>query len=484
MGEITPDNPAFSPPLPTEPGAMPVMLVNSILENAMASFPSATIHQRLTSPLLTDLYQLTMAACYEGEQLAQTPAAFELFVRRLPEGFGYLIAMGLEQALAFLEQLHFSPEELAYLQQTGIFHQAPPSFWTLLAEAQFTGDVWAIAEGTPIFPHEPFLRIEGPLWQCQIVETYLLNAINYQTLIATRAARLRDVAGEDRHLLEFGTRRAFSPQGALWAARAAIAGGLDATSNVLAAAWLGVPPVGTMAHALVMAMTALAGDEDEAFAAFHRYFPQAPLLVDTFDTMAAVKRLAQSMARGEVQCGGIRLDSGDLVALSREIKALVPDLNIFASGDLDEMAIAQLQHQGGQFQGYGLGTKLVTGAPINGVYKLVEIDQIPTMKKSVNKATYPGCKQIFRHIDQGKIQGDRLGLKTESPTAKEIPLLTLALALGQRCHPPETLATIQQRTRQQVLSLPPSCRTLHEPQGLPLTISAALESLTHQVRQP
>ena len=174
--------------------------------------------------LLTDLYQLTMTACYVGESLDRSVASFELFVRKLPKGFGYLIAMGLAQALEYLEQLQFSPAQIVELQATGIFNNAPDRFWELLTTAKFTGDVWAVPEGTAIFANQPMLRIEAPLWQAQLVETYLLNTINYQTLIATRAARLRDVAGADVTLLEFGTRRAFSPQAAIWAARAAIAG--------------------------------------------------------------------------------------------------------------------------------------------------------------------------------------------------------------------------------------------------------------------
>ncbi|MEM9504016.1 MAG: nicotinate phosphoribosyltransferase, partial [Cyanobacteria bacterium P01_E01_bin.43] len=204
--------------------------------------------------LLTDLYQLTMSACYVGEGLDQRRASFELFARRLPPNFGYLIAMGLTQAVEYLQALHFSDRHLTELQATGIFDQAPAAFWETLRAARFTGDVWAVPEGTAVFANEPLLRIEAPLWQAQVVETYLLNTLNYQTLIATRAARLRDVAGPTAKLLEFGTRRAFSPQGAVWAARAALAGGLTATSNVLAALKLGQKPTGTMAHALVMAI--------------------------------------------------------------------------------------------------------------------------------------------------------------------------------------------------------------------------------------
>ncbi|NEO90584.1 MAG: nicotinate phosphoribosyltransferase [Moorea sp. SIO3G5] len=428
--------------------------------------------------LLTDLYQLTMTACYTGEGLAQKPASFELFARRLPNGFGYLIAMGLAEVLDYLEQFRFSPQALERLQQTDIFQGAPEQFWSLLAEGSFTGDVWAVPEGTAMFANEPFLRVDAPLWQAQIVETYLLNTINYQTLIATKAARLRDVAGAEATLLEFGTRRAFSPQASLWAARAAIAAGLDGTSNVLAALKLGCQPQGTMAHALVMAITAVSGSEQDAFTAFYRYFPNAPLLIDTYDTVAAAKSLAQRIAAGEIQVTGVRLDSGDLVTLSQKVRSHLPNVAIFASGDLDEYEIAKLKQAGACIDGYGLGTRLVTGNPVNGVYKLVEIDGIPTMKQSSSKITYPGRKQIYRQFHQDTVIKDRLGLMSESCQDHEQPLLQQVIKQGQRLKPPESLDTIQKRTAASVASLTTSTRQLHQPTPLPVEISDALQQLT------
>ena len=427
--------------------------------------------------LLTDLYQLTMATCYTGENLEAKPASFELFTRRLPDGFGYLIAMGLAQALDYLERLNFSPSQLQALQATGIFDHAPQRFWELLESGSFTGDVWALPEGTAVFPHEPILRIEAPLWQAQLVETYLLNTINYQTLIATRAARIRDVAGEKAKLLEFGTRRAFSPQGAIWAARAAMAGGLDGTSNVLAALKLGRKPVGTMAHALVMAIGALSGGEDAAFQAFGRYFPDSPLLIDTYDAVAAARRLAQQVQAGTKKVTGVRLDSGDLVTLSEQVRSLLPEVAIFASGDLDEWEINRLRQAGACIDGYGLGTKLVTGAPVNGVYKLVEIDGIPTMKHSTNKATYPGRKQIFRSQNQ-----DRLGLADEEPQAGEKTLLQLVMKQGKPLGATETLTTIQQRTLNSVKNLPMQTRQLDQPVPFPVRISPPLQQLQDSLK--
>ena len=435
--------------------------------------------------LLTDLYQLTMAACYVGEGLDDRPASFELFARRLPDGFGYAIAMGLTQAIDYLEKLRFDPAQIQALQATGIFAGAPERFWTLLATARFTGDVWAVPEGTAVFANEPLLRIEAPLWQAQLVETYLLNAINYQTLIATRSARLRDVAGPEAKLLEFGTRRAFGPQAAVWAARAALAAGFDGTSNVLAALKLGRKPVGTIAHALVMALGSLEGRENEAFAAFHRYFPGAPLLIDTYDTVAAARMLADRVNSGELQLEGVRLDSGDLAALSREVRSILPGVPIIASGDLDEWKIAKLKSDGACIDGYGLGTKLVSGSPINGVYKLVEIDGIPVMKEASGKVTYPGKKQIFRTVKNGQFIGDCLGLSAENVHNCDsyIPLIKLVVKEGKRVEEPDSLDDIAKRTAASVASLPPETRQLNNPISPPVEISTGLQSLTQKTKK-
>ncbi|MEP0868766.1 nicotinate phosphoribosyltransferase [Trichocoleus desertorum AS-A10] len=431
--------------------------------------------------LLTDLYQLTMSACYVGESIEQRRASFELTVRRLPENFGYLVAMGLAQALEYLEKLKFSPAQIAALQTSGIFSHAPDRFWTLLETARFTGDVWAVPEGTVVFANEPLLRVEAPLWQAQIVETYLLNVLNYQTLIATRAARMRDAAGPQAVLLEFGTRRAFSPQAALWAARAALGAGLDATSNVLAALQLGRQPAGTMAHSLVMALATLQGSEMEAFTAFHRYFPGAPLLIDTYNTIAAADQLAQQVEAGTLTLEGVRIDSGDLAILSQQVRSRLPGVPIFASGDLDEWKIAELRVAGACIDGYGLGTRLVTGEPVNGVYKLVELDGLPVMKEASGKLTYPGRKQIFRCFEHGQIHSDRLGLITEMSNHEQ-PLLQPVFKQGERLQPLESLEAIAERTSASVTSLSAELRRLQCPSPPPLEISAPLLELTDQTR--
>jgi nicotinate phosphoribosyltransferase len=413
--------------------------------------------------LLTDLYQLTMGACYDHQGIADKPAAFELFVRRLPERFSYGVVMGLAMALEYLENLYFSPELIAKIQGLGVFRQAPASFWQRLAGASgktwFTGNVWAMPEGTLFSANEPLLRIEAPLWQAQLVETYLLNTLNYQSLIATKAARLRDQAGDHVTLLEFGTRRAFAPQGALWAARAALASGFDATSNVWAALQLGREPSGTMAHALVMALTAQGESELTAFEAFHELFPHSPLLIDTFDPVRAMQTLGASTIGATV--AGIRIDSGDVLALAHESRRYLPQARVFVSGDIDEAEIARLKSANAPIDGYGVGTKLVTGTPVNGVYKLVELDGQPVVKHAAGKSTYAGKKQVFRHIDAtGMITGDRLGLMTEPPLEGEQPLLELVMTNGKRQKDDDSLEVIAQRVRQSVQALPSQYRNL------------------------
>jgi nicotinate phosphoribosyltransferase len=426
--------------------------------------------------LLTDLYQLTMAACYQAEGLDDRPASFEVFVRRLPTHFGYLIAMGLEEVLDYVQGFGFSEAQIAALQRTEIFDAVPgiDRFWAQLKTATFTGNIWAVKEGTAIGANEPILRIEAPLWQAQLLETYILNVINYQTLIATRSARLRDVAGPEAQLMEFGSRRAFGPQAALWAARAALAAGFDSTSNVLAALQLGRKPSGTMAHALVMALTALEGSEDQAFDAFRRSFPDKALLIDTYDAIDAAKRLA-AVGKPVVS---IRLDSGDLVSQSQKIRALLPDTKILVSGDLDEAEIARLRSANAPIDGYGLGTKLVSGSPVNGVYKLVEIDGIPVMKEAEGKITYPGRKQIFRSVT-----GDRLGLATEKANPGELALLELVVDRGKVLTQPESLAQIAARTAASIAAMSPDQRRIETPIVPQIHYSNALLKLTETTRR-
>ncbi|WP_448524587.1 nicotinate phosphoribosyltransferase [Parathermosynechococcus lividus] len=422
--------------------------------------------------LLTDLYQVTMAAAYAGEGLAMLPASFEVTVRRLPRGHTYLVAMGLAQVLDYLSQFCLTPDQIDYLQSLAVFERAPAAFWELLHDSRFQGTVWAVPEGTVVFAQEPLLRIEAPLWQAQWVETFILNTLNYQTLIATRASRLRQLVGDTVALLEFGTRRAFSPQASLWAARAALAAGFNATSNVLAAQQLGVAPTGTMAHSLVMAIATTIGTEQDAFTVFLRYYPDAALLVDTYDTLSAVATLANREAAGELQVQAVRIDSGDLVSLSQKIRQLLPHAKIVASGDLDEAEIRRLLTAGATIDAYGIGTKLVTGDPVNGVYKLVEINGHGVMKRSSGKGTLPGRKQIYR-----RPSGDYLALADEADVWGT-PLLEQVMQDGQPLIPVESVRTIGDRHRSSLSALPPTVQETPQP----VVYSPALDALAQQLR--
>jgi nicotinate phosphoribosyltransferase len=239
-----------------------------------------------------------------------------------------------------------------------------------------------------------------------------------------------------------------------------------------------------MAHSLVMAIATLEGEEDDAFAAFQRYFPGATLLIDTYDTVAAARRIGEKMKQGEMNCQGVRLDSGDLVKLSQQVRSLLPDINIFASGDIDEWEIARLKAEGAEIDGYGIGTKLVSGTPVNGVYKLVEIDSYPVMKESSGKVTYPGRKQIYRQFQQDKMQSDYLALFDENYQGSYphlLPLMQLVMQQGKRLQPPETLEEIAQRTAASVAALPAEIRRLDQPISSPLQVSQALQQLTEKI---
>lgn len=428
--------------------------------------------------LLTDLYQLTMAACYVGEQVEDQPASFEMFVRRLPPNYGYLVAMGLTQVIEYLQHLSFSLEQLAALKATGIFAEAPERFWQLLQNCRFEGDLWAVPEGTPIVANEPLLRIEAPLWQAQLVETYVLSTINYQTLIATKAARMREAAGSEAVLLEFGTRRAFGPHAGMWAARAAIAAGFNATSNVLAALKLNRKPAGTMAHSLVMALAALSGNEPHAFQSFRRYFPQSALLIDTYDPIQGARTVAELVnadahLEDKGRFGGVRIDSGDLEQLSREVNQILPQGSpIFVSGDLDEYEIERLRQSEAPIAGYGIGTRLVSGDCINGVYKLVEINRIPVAKASAAKATIPGRKQVYRGS-----AADFLATADEDPIPDTVPLLRKLMRAGELLEPVPDLESIAHHTHSSLQTFPASIRQLRQPTAWPLHITPQLEAV-------
>lgn len=438
------------------------------------------------SALLTDLYELTMAAAY-FENNIQATASFELFVRSLPPGRGYLLAAGLEQALDYLENLRFSPEEIAFLRRHSVFRHVSDAFFESLQTFRFSGEVWALPEGTPVFAEEPLLRVSAPIGEGQVVETFLLTTLTFQTLIATKAARVVEAA-QGRGVVEFGSRRAHGPEAGVLAARAAYIGGCVGTSNVEAGTRFGIPTYGTLAHSFVMAYA----EEEESFRQFLRVFPDhAVLLVDTYDTLAAIEKIIQLGLRPR----GVRLDSGDLVELSRTVRrrldaAGLTETKIFASGDLNEYAIREALARGAAVDFFGVGTELATSkdAPaLSGVYKLVEMqgEHRPhyRAKFSADKVSYPGCKQVFRFHDPGGLYDHDLIARADEDYPEAEALLDCVMRDGRRTAPSPPLETIQERARERLARLPARYRELENPPAYPVGTSPALQALLEKVRQ-
>lgn len=368
---------------------------------------------RPLGPLFTDLYELTMLAGYCAHGRQDVPAVFEYFFRKLPEHTGFAVFAGLDDLLNDLERLCFSESDREYLRSLELFD---PSFIERLSEFRFDGDVWAPAEGTPVFPYEPIVRVVAPLAQAQLIETLLLCRLNYQTLIASKAARVRFAAGGDS-VLEFGLRRAQGPDGGMSGTRAAIIGGCDSTSNTMAGKCLGVRVVGTQAHSWIMSFPT----ELDAFRAYTATFPDhLILLVDTYDTLTsglpnAISVFRELRERGWKGRPGIRIDSGDLAKLSKAAHGMLEDAGfgdalIVASSDLDENLITEIKRQGAAVNSWGVGTKLMTGGrepALGGVYKLSAIGEdgrwVSKLKISddPDKTTDPGVKMPVRFFDEG-----------------------------------------------------------------------------------
>jgi len=416
--------------------------------------------------LFVDLYELTMSASYHAHGL-DAPATFDLFARDLPPRRGYLVACGLEQALDYLERLHFDDTALEYLASLDMFDE---SFLSMLESLRFTGEVWAIPEGDLVFPDEPLVRVTAPLVEAQIVETFLLNCIGYQTMIATKAARVATACG-DRTFVDFSPRRDHGTDAAMKTARASYVGGAAGTSLVLGGQAFGLELSGTMAHSYVMRFD----DETDAFRTYARDFPgRATFLLDTYDTeraAALVVELAAELEPDGLLPRAVRLDSGDLDALARSVRRILDDggltdVRIFASGDLDEYRIAQLVAADAPVDAFGVGTQLGTSgdAPHVGVvYKLVEDATGPKVKLSADKVTLPGRKQVFRLADGGEIQADVLGLDDEVVEGGR-PLLQQVMVDGKRVVDREPLTALRDRCRATVASLPARLRAL-DPDG-------------------
>jgi nicotinate phosphoribosyltransferase len=437
--------------------------------------------------MLTDLYQLSMAAAYH-EHRPHDEATFDLFVRKLPPQRSYLVFAGLERALAYLTHLSFNKEAIRYLRSTGLFSSG---FLSYLAALRFRGDVRAMSEGTVFFPNEPVLRVTANIVEAQIVETFLLNAVTLSTLVATKASRVVDAA-QGRPVVEFGLRRAHGTDAGLQGARASFIAGCEGTSNVLAGQVYGIPVFGTMAHAFVQTFPT----EADAFRAFTRTFPKGTtLLIDTYDTQEGARRAAlvgRELARQGGRLGGVRLDSGNLLVLSRQVRGILDAANlkgvkIFASGNLTEQRVAELLRHEAPIDAFGVGTDLSVSADaptLDTVYKMSEVvhdgRHIPTMKLSTHKQTYPGRKQVYRVMRGGRMVADVLALEGEAVPGR--PLLRPVLRNGRVVEPTPSLAAVRRHAAAERARLARTFRALNGDKGYPVRISPGLRRLTEQVR--
>jgi nicotinate phosphoribosyltransferase len=441
----------------------------------------------VSTGLLTDLYQLTMAAGYFEAGKAHERGAFELFVRRPPHNRNYILAAGLQQAVDYLLNLRFDSTDIDYLRTLPHFAHASRGFFDMLAGLRFTGDLFAVPEGTPLFAGEPFLTVRAPLIEAQIPETYLLSTIGFQSMIATKAARLVKAA-LGRGVVEFGTRRAHSPGAGVLAGRAAYIGGCEGTSNTETGKCFGVPVFGTCAHSWVMSFE----HEREAFAQLQKLLGESTVyLIDTYDTLEAARRAAE-LGR---PLWGVRLDSGNPVELAPAVRKILDDAGlrdakIMATGDLNEYKIQEMVAARVPIDSFGVGTDLATSADapsLGVVYKMVELERDGklryTLKLSTDKATLPGIKQIFRYADH-----DVLARSKECPSCPPgsepaEALLRPVILNGQLVEPLPTAAQARAHAAECLARLPAPCHSLFEGAACwRVEISAELECLAARVR--
>lgn len=436
-----------------------------------------------TSPLLTDLYQLTMLQTYLDQGMDET-AVFEFFVRKMPADRNFLVAAGLEQVIEFLENLRFSDDELSWLADSGRFRR---DFVDALAGLRFSGDIDAMPEGTPFFTDEPILRIVAPLPQAQLAETRIINLLQFQTMVASKAVRCV-LAAPGKLLVDFGLRRAHGAEAGLLSARASYIAGFGGTSNVLAGKLWEVPLFGTMAHSFIQAHD----DEMAAFEHFARSHPRAnTMLIDTYDTEAAATRLvplATRLAQEGIPIQAVRLDSGDLGEHARRVRAILDRgelgrVGIFASGNLDEYRLRDLTEGGAPIDGFGVGTRMNTSADhpyLDCAYKLQEYAGLPRRKRSEGKSTWPGRKQVYRSTDgAGCCAGDLLTTADDSSSGE--PLLQPAMRAGRRLAPSPPLAQLRQYAAAQIARLSSPLRSLDPAPAYPVEVSARLRALAQAV---
>jgi nicotinate phosphoribosyltransferase len=426
--------------------------------------------------LLTDLYELTMAAAYWSNQ-ATGMATFELYFRRLPARRSFILAAGLEQALHYLTHLRFSKDQIDWLEKQQTFRAIDPGFFQFLSEFQFSGEVWAIAEGTPVFPLEPLIQIRAPIIEAQIAETFLLSMLNMQSMIATKSARIVHAA-EGRSVIDFGTRRAHGPQAGLLAARASYIGGCIGTSNVLAGYIGNIPTYGTAAHSFTMAFAT----ELEAFFAYHRVFPEDTiLLIDTYDVLEAARKV-----KDVPNVKAVRIDSGDLLDVSKKIREILDaddlqSVKIIASGDLNEYRIQDLLARGAPIDMFGVGTELVTSyddPAMSGVYKLVQATiqgrEAYAFKTSPGKLSFPGRKQVYRFLHNDFYSHDEICFFDQSAPTSGHPLLEKYVENGKMIKELPDLEAIRKLAHQQMGKLSEPYWRISEVEDYPVILSQKL----------
>jgi nicotinate phosphoribosyltransferase len=431
-----------------------------------------------TSPLTTDLYELNMVQAYL-DRAENNEAVFEFFVRKLPPRRGFLLAAGLEDALGYLETIKFSQAEIAWLKSTGRFRD---NLIDYLKGFRFTGDVHAIPEGTVCFPPEPLLRITAPLPQAQLVESRLINILHFQTLIASKAARMV-LAAPGKALSDFGLRTAHGAEAGLYSARASYIAGFAGAANVLAGARYGIPVVGTMAHSYVQ----VHDNEQQAFEDFARARPEGVvLLIDTYDTEAGARKVIElypKLKKDGIAIRGVRIDSGDLIAMSRKVRRIfdeggLKDVIILVSGGVNEDVLQVMMKEKAPIDGFGIGVSLdvSTDAPaLDCAYKLQEYAGKPRRKLSEGKATWPGRKQVWRAYDiDGCIRGDILSVETDKHPGET--LIEPVMRGGKRLGPAPTLAQIRERAKRDLARLPHPLAKL-EPGSYPVTVADKLKDL-------
>jgi nicotinate phosphoribosyltransferase len=447
-----------------------------------------------SSPLLTDLYQLNMIEAYLAYGESRT-AVFELFVRKLPARRGFLMAAGLEQALKFLEDLRFSSEEIEWLKSTGRFSARTLAY---LADLRFTGDVHAMPEGTLFFANEPILRVTAPLPEAQLVEARLINIVHFQSLIASKAARMV-LAAPGKLLVDFGVRRAHGAEAGLMAARASYLAGFSGTATVLAAKLFDIPLFGTMAHSYIEAHDS----EAVAFERFARARPEGLVfLIDTYDTEVAARKvvaLAPKLKAAGISIRGVRLDSGDMIALSKSVRHILDegglaDVTIFASGGLDEDQLMAMAKANAPIDGFGIGTSLTTSsdAPaLDCAYKIQEYAGLPRRKYAAGKATWPGRKQVWRRYGpDGRMAGDTLSVESDEQQGER--LIRPVMQAGTRVSASPSLGELRAHAALELERLPGPLRELRPGATYPVEFGPALidlaaefdRRLTDQEREP